>query len=102
MKQAQMFSYSFRHYLQNKAGSDGYDAAHILETEKDSAVREGPLVSKILSSDIRVEEVNREASPESVEVEESEDEREGDEEGSWQSFFSLIIFTRILCVYEVE
>jgi hypothetical protein len=82
-----MFNYSFYHYLQNEVGSDGCDATCILETEKDSAVREGSLASKILSSDVRDDEGNREASPESVEVEESEDEEcDGDEEGNSQCF----------------
>jgi hypothetical protein len=56
----------------------------------------------MLPSVVRDEEGNREASPESVEVEESEDEEcEGDEEGSWQSLFpqfSLPAFRVCVCV----
>jgi hypothetical protein len=69
--------------LQKKAVSDGCDVTNIVETENGSATGEGLLASRILSSEIRVEEGNKEVSPESVEVEESEDEEwEGDEEGS--------------------
>jgi hypothetical protein len=67
---------------QKRAVTDGCDVTNAVQTDKDSATGEGLLASKILSSEIRGEEDNEEVSPEPVDVEESEDEYEGDEEGS--------------------
>jgi hypothetical protein len=76
-----MFKYRFCPCLQKRAVTDGCDVTNSVQTE-DSATGEGLLASKILSSESRVEGGDKEVSPESVEVEESEDEWEGDEEGS--------------------
>lgn len=91
----------FYNYLQNKAISDGVDAAYTLEVVKDAEVREKPLVSDTQSSGARVDDGIKESSPESVEVEESEDESEEEEEGRWSRLAQLLpdsMCDCILCV----
>jgi hypothetical protein len=83
MKRARLYNNRFHHCLQNKAGSDGCDVTYSVETEKDSATREGSMASEILSTEIKVEGDSKEVSPDSVEVEESEDEECEEDEGSY-------------------
>jgi hypothetical protein len=91
-----MFNFHLHYYLQNKAESDAHYETRNPEIVKDPAAGEEPLASDTLSSDVRVED-NKEASPEPVELIESDEDEE--EEGSRQCFVTIHFFYVLLVEY---
>lgn len=67
----------FIHSLQKKEISDRVDAAYTLEVVTDTPVREKPVAPDTELAGARVDDDIKESSPESVEVEECEEEDEG-------------------------
>jgi hypothetical protein len=72
--------------LQNKKISDRVDAAYTLEVVKVIPVRENPVTSDTEPAGARVDDDIKESSPESVEVEECEEE----DEGNWLQLAELL------------